>query len=111
MNIPLEPDSNVIVLSEVINKYRADKCQHRQLIIDQDLNDVECASCHAKLNPISMLARFANEQTLWFNRGQQYQKYIKELNELDHQLAHKHRCKCEHCGKMTKIDRTLRSVK
>lgn len=86
----------VLSLSEARNKYLPGKCGHRQLVIDEELNTVECEDCKAQLNPVAMLKRFATEQTMWERRGD-------ELRELHAALDAKVRCKCQHCGLFTRV--------
>lgn len=91
------PDpAKVISIREARTKYQAGKCAHRRLIVDEQLNTVECEDCGAQLNPVAMLARFAQEESLWQRRGE-------ELNKLHAALDAKVRCKCQHCGQMTRI--------
>lgn len=107
------PD-NLIVLHAAIRSYEKRKCEHRQIVVDPLLNEVLCGKCGEKLNPISILARFQDEQNLWWHRAQQYNKERNMLNALSQEVAEKARCKCEHCKKMTRIDRrvpVLREVK
>lgn len=87
--------ANVISLSEVSERYRHDVCRHRNLLVDADKAEVECADCGVKLNPIAMLARFASEQTRW-------QRAREGMLEERRKLEEKQRCRCEHCGKLTR---------
>jgi hypothetical protein len=97
MRISTLPEpTKVISLKEARNKYRPDKCRHRNMTVDAELNEVECDDCGAKLNPVAMLMRFANEESRWAREGE----HLKELHkELDARV----RCKCQHCGQMTRI--------
>ncbi len=91
------PDpAKVISLTEARNKYRLDKCQHKHMTVDEELNEVECADCGAKLNPVSVLVRFAQEESRWSREGER-------LRELHKKLDARIRCKCQHCGQMTQI--------
>lgn len=117
MNIPpiiLDEEnlpSNVIVLHEAVRDYTKRTCGHTQLIVDAELDQVVCKQCGEKLNAIQMLARYAKEQSLWWHRAQQYREAIDTFNRLDQELAEKHRCKCEHCKQMTRIDRRISILK
>ncbi len=88
--------TNVVSLKEARNKYRADKCQHKHMTVDEDLNEVECDDCGAKLNPVAVLTRFAREESRWQREGER-------LRELHKELDARVRCKCQHCGQMTRI--------
>lgn len=88
--------AKVISLSEARNRFAPGKCLHRQMIVDEELASVECKTCGEKLNPVAMLARFAREESLWQRRGEELKKYHAALDA-------KVRCKCQHCGKMTRV--------
>lgn len=91
------PDSTqVICLNAARSKYMAGRCQHKNLTVDEDLNDVLCDDCGAKLNPVAVLMRFANEESRWKREGE-------KLRELHKALDARVRCKCQHCGQMTRI--------
>ena len=92
----LPEPTKVISLKEARNKYRPDKCQHKHMTVNEDLNEVECDDCGAKLNPVAMLLRFANEESRWQREGER-------LKELHKELDARVRCKCQHCGQMTRI--------
>lgn len=95
--IDAEPEqAKIICLTEVRSRYKIGKCRHRQLLVDQDNAFVECKDCGEKLNPIAMLSRFANEESRWNMERER-------LNETLAKLRDKVRCKCEHCGKMTRV--------
>jgi hypothetical protein len=105
--------SNLIVLSDVKDKFRPGACQHMRIDVDPDLNMVKCRDCHVELNPMAIMARFCKEQSVWQWRAEQYRTAYLELKKLEQELAAKLRCKCQHCKQMTKIDRrvpTLRMV-
>lgn len=88
--------AQVICLTEVRSRYSLGKCKHRRLLVDQDNAFVECKDCGEKLNPIAMLSRFANEETRWNMERENLNKALEKFRE-------KSRCKCQHCGKMTRI--------
>lgn len=92
----LPESTKVISLKEARHKFRPDKCQHKHMTVDEDLNEVECDDCGAKLNAVSMLLRFAHEESRWSREGEQ-------LRELHKRLDARIRCKCQHCGQMTRI--------
>lgn len=98
----LTPISTIPTLAKIISlkigrdKYRPGKCQHKHMTVDEDLSTVECDDCHEKLNPIAMLLRFATEESIWQREGE-------KLRELHRDLDARIRCKCQHCGQMTRI--------
>lgn len=92
----LPEPTKVISLNVARNKYRQDKCQHKHMTVDEDLNEVQCDDCGAKLNPVAVLLRFANEESRWHREGEQLRQLHKELDA-------RVRCKCQHCGQMTRI--------
>lgn len=92
----LPEETKVISLKEARNKFRPGKCQHKHMTVDEELNEVECDDCGAKLNPVAVLLRFSQEESRWARQGE-------ELRELHRKLDERIRCKCQHCGKMTRI--------
>lgn len=88
--------TKVISLKEARNRFRPGKCQHKHITVDADLDTVECDDCEEKLNPVAMLIRFANEESQWARNGE-------KLRELHRELDARIRCKCQHCGQMTRI--------
>lgn len=96
-SVPIDDEpTNVIVLSEVITRYRHDKCQHKHISVDEVENEVECADCGKRLNPIVALVRLAREESRLKIR-------IQQLKELNRQFDEKSRTKCQHCGRMTRV--------
>lgn len=75
------------------------RCRHNKYIVDEKLNTVECGICHKELNPVWVLTQFVNAE----NRVFMNIDYHKKLAE---KAAKKNRCKCEHCKKMTRIQKT-----
>ncbi len=92
----LLPEAKVICLEEVRSRYRYDKCQHLRVQVDADLAEVECKDCGAKMNPIAVLVRYATEESRLSLR-------ISAMKEEREKLNKRIRCKCDHCGKMTRI--------
>lgn len=71
-------------------------CQHPRAIVDASLDELECADCHAKLNPIKFLARMATQSTLW-----DYEAMA--IKQARAELAARKRCRCLNCGQWTEI--------
>jgi len=97
IDIDLKPNSDNIVLLSVARKYfKGVQCEHKKIVVDPDLQDVECESCGEKLNPIAILMRFALEESRWTTENINRRELLKKMEE-------KKRCKCQHCGRMTGI--------
>ena len=74
------------------------KCRHNKFNVDPRLGTVECGICGEKLNPMWVLDQLCNhESRVWV----QYER----VRELAIKTRDKLRCKCQHCGKMTRIVR------
>jgi ribosomal protein S27E len=86
----------VINIAEVRGLLRGTSCTHQNIIVDETLSTVECGDCSEKLNPVMILARIGKEES-------RYMQENKRLNETRKDLAMRLRCKCQHCGKITRI--------
>jgi len=75
---------------------REGQCRHLNITVHEDLSEVICRDCGEKLNPIWVLTRMAKEETKWSLRRSEFTKIRAELSK-------RQRCKCEHCGQMTRI--------
>ena len=75
---------------------REGQCRHLNISVHEDRTDVVCRDCGEKLNPIWVLTRMAKEETKWSLRR-------AEFIAAREALAVRQRCKCQHCGKMTRI--------
>ncbi|HCY86904.1 MAG TPA: hypothetical protein DHV36_17370 [Desulfobacteraceae bacterium] len=89
-----EQPSNIICLSEKRLKYSG--CQHKAIVVDPDLEYVECRDCGERLNPMNALYRICTEESRFVHRIASYKKWYQKYKE-------KHRVKCRHCGKMTPV--------
>lgn len=76
----------------------AEKCFHSRFIIDPELEQVECAKCHERLNPMWVLQHLATTD-IQFRESRK--RYMEEMRRIDERS----RTKCEHCGQMTRISR------
>lgn len=72
------------------------QCRHLNISVHEDLSEVICRDCGEKLSPIWVLSRMAKEETKWGLRRAEFMKVRAEL-------AARQRCKCQHCGQMTRI--------
>ena len=88
--------TKVISLSAARDKFRPGKCNHMRMTVDDDLDTVACDDCGEKLNPVAVLMRFATEETMLERRRE-------SLRDLHQKLDARLRCKCQHCGQMTRI--------
>ena len=73
-------------------------CRHSNFLVDSSLQEVECGKCGAKLNPMYVIERMANKESMSRNA-------IEELSAIVEKTKDKLRCKCQHCHKMTRIQR------
>ncbi len=81
----------------ILNTYQR-KCQHVQFEVDESLNIVTCTQCNKELNPMWLVKQMCYEESRILQR-------INFLHEVEFKARHKTRCKCSHCGHMTKIIR------
>ena len=87
---------NVISIKTKRDDFSLKKCKHRNIEIDQSLYYVKCIDCGETIDPVYFLHSLALEENIlkW---------KITELQEELKKLENKKRCKCEHCGKMTRM--------
>lgn len=69
---------------------------HGPYRVDSFLALVQCESCLEKMNPIQVLLELARHEGKWSARIERFRK------ELDH-LTARAVCKCEHCGRVTRL--------
>lgn len=94
---PLDTDDMRTVLMPYEVR-RESECQHGRYVVDEQMAEVECAICHAKLNPIWVLRQFAH----WERRMTDlHARYADEMARL----GERSKTKCNHCGQMTRISR------
>lgn len=88
-----------------LDKYRRGlyDCQHPVAIVDEEKAEIECSDCGEKLDPIKYLAKLADRE------GAYYERMVR-LREDYQKVKDKTRCKCQHCGLMTRIDKSLPSA-
>lgn len=60
--------------------------------------EVECSNCGARLDPMWVLGRLANEESIWLRNRERYADEMKRL-------AERQSTKCQHCNRMTRISR------
>jgi hypothetical protein len=60
-----------VILFRKTRDYTKVKCQHRSIIVDDELSTIECSDCHEKLNPvlwIQSIGRHLNQRAKIINR-------------------------------------------
>lgn len=82
----------------VIETLFSGRCQHNKFILDESLEKVKCGLCGQFLNPMWVLRQLSTKE----NR---YHMRIIELHKIAEKAEAKNSCKCEHCQKMTRIQR------
>ena len=81
----------------VVNNFSS-RCMHNKYILDESLKKVTCGICSKELSPVWVLMQYRNHE----NR---LRMSINALEKVKDRADKKNKCKCEHCGKMTKIER------
>jgi hypothetical protein len=71
-------------------------CQHLCAEVDEKLDEITCADCRMKLNPIIFLRNMAHKLTSWEYEAQQMAKVRAEFEE-------RRKCRCLKCGEWTEI--------
>ena len=79
----------------VVNRFSA-RCKHNKFIVDNQLGYVKCGLCGEHLNPIWVIEQYANHEHRLF-------QHLERLERLIELTKEKTKCKCEHCGEITKI--------
>lgn len=83
---------------KVFNISSYGKCNHRDFKLDETRDVVVCGICSEDLSPLWVLKQFSKRES-WTHRR------ITEAREALKKAESKNRCKCEHCGKMTKVQK------
>lgn len=94
--IEIKEPENVICFEAKKKDYGRKYCTHKYVLIDPDLEYVQCRDCGEKLNPMQVLYRAATEETRLYYR-------IKEMHKWEKKYKEKSRVKCQHCNKMTPV--------
>lgn len=101
IDLPDADGSNVITLSVVRESRRlreigGTRCSHMNVTTDTTLAELKCGDCGERLNPVEYLAGLAEE---WHRIERLYFQYREAKAAYDA----KGRCRCEHCGKLTRV--------
>ena len=98
-NKSLFPD-NVISIKEVRNsRYAENKrhsCAHKNLLVNKQLAELECADCGSLLNPVQWILSMMHE---FIDMEESYQR----LSDLRKQINDRTKTKCQHCNRITLI--------
>jgi len=83
---------------ELVHFDPAKPCNHNRVTyrIREGEAEVECGGCGVRLDPMFVLRQFALQDSIWRQRKEGAERIAKEYEERT-------RCKCQHCGKMTRI--------
>jgi len=95
--LPVKPRSD-LGKERVFQSVPTRKCWHRRFIVDEQLDEVTCADCREKLNPMWVLRELCNKEHRYHELHARYDEELKRL-------AERSRTKCGHCGAMTKISK------
>jgi hypothetical protein len=82
----------------VIKRAYGFKCQHNKFLYDPKLAYVECGICKEKLNPIWVIEQLSSREA-------RANMQLDGINKQVEKAKKKNRCKCEHCGKLTRIQK------
>ncbi len=85
------------IISFTLRRKKA-ACPHTHIVVDGDLWRIECDDCGETLDPIAFLVRLANDET-----DAKYR--VDMLRRAEERIRGRLRTKCEHCGRMTRIER------
>lgn len=72
--------------------------QHGPYLVDESLSLVECGTCKRELNPMFVLKALAESDSALAFRMNSLRKTVEKYEA-------RLRCKCQHCGKMTRISK------
>lgn len=102
----IDKDDNVIELKisekkpeeKSVFQRASRQCYHSHFMVDETLNNVTCGKCKKELNPMWVLKELCQNEA--YDR-----RRLSQLREEVKATENKMRCKCENCGKMTRIAR------
>jgi uncharacterized protein (UPF0212 family) len=80
----------------VLNRVHSFKCFHGKFQVNTELGYVECGKCGEHLNPMWVLGQLCRPE-------EDLRRSLKYYEAMAETAKDKNRCKCEHCGKLTKI--------
>lgn len=71
-------------------------CKHPNFTIDVATDSVECGLCHEKLSPMWVLVQLSDKHNYLRHRYTEIVRHSEKAQSMN-------RCKCDKCGKMTRI--------
>ena len=94
-------DENIIDIEIKRGEYEANRCNHHRIAINERLAFIKCRDCGETLDPL----RYLIDQGEDINRLIRKRNEIaRDINDIDAQLKESSKCRCQHCGKMTRIN-------
>lgn len=93
---PLPVKRRTTSTERVLTEAHSYACRHTRFVVDEKLEQVECADCKERLNPIYALLQLCRQETRYHELHARYQDEMKRL-------AERSRTKCRKCGQMTEI--------
>lgn len=78
-------------------------CTHLEIEVDTILATVQCVQCKQRLCPVEWIARLAETWHVVEYHHQRAHEQTARLQEVERRLHAKARCKCQHCGQVTRI--------
>lgn len=113
MRVDLGDEKGKAVISlTIVRQHRywkpgAPSCEHLEIEVDTALATVECVQCKLRLCPVEWIARLAERWHIVDHHHRRAQEEHARLAEVERRLQLKARCKCEHCGRATRITRPV----
>nr|WP_233107949.1 hypothetical protein [Vibrio sp. 0908] len=96
---PAEKDTEKQPIFKQTTTYRRRlTCPHGNFTIDESTDTISCGMCNAQLSPMWVLKELANKNSQLYWHWVDMQKRVEKTRN-------KMRCKCQHCGQMTAIQR------
>lgn len=96
---PLPVKHRTTSTERVLTEVHSYACRHVRFVVDEKLEQVECADCKERLSPIYALLQLCRQETRYHELHARYQDEMQRLTERS-------RTKCRHCGQMTPISRS-----
>lgn len=94
LQIKKKPAHKAIEL--VDSGFKLDACKHHHVEVDESLALLTCLDCKERLDPLHYIVGVAKKIRGWYFELEQVKKQRAEL-------AKRQACKCQFCGKMTRI--------
>ncbi len=72
------------------------ECHHVHVEVNEELAELTCRDCKAKLNPIRYIASVAKQFVRWDHE-------LERIKNARAQLEERKKCRCTKCGEMTEV--------